>query len=305
MSLSTSIKSKSYDLPILGFQNLNIGGKKKRKKGGGGDDDDDNPITLMNVPDGPLSNMFSYLNATDATKLGQTGNAMHCNCNDDAERKSVKCKEHCDEIHERNETAQPDENGNNRIHRLVQQDDGNRGAVLRSLCRRFPGLINVQNDRGRTPLCIAAWKGKEGYLALLIEAGANVDIADNDTETPVFKATKAKNNGCLAQLIAAEANINIGNHMNDIPVHVAAHNGDAECLSQLIAAGADINRRGHDKETPIYIATIQRNTECLSLLIGAGAYVNIPNYWGETPVQVARKRGYATCLALLKRGSYT
>ena len=42
--------------------------------------------------------------------------------------------------------------------------------------------MNKTNDTGTTPLMTAAAKGQDEFLKILIEAGANINIKDNDGE---------------------------------------------------------------------------------------------------------------------------
>ena len=242
-STSTSRTFQSHEIPVLGFQNLNIGvcpncppahcSSKKRKTGGGGGGEDHRILPkLLPVHS---SEVDSYLDPQSSGRLHQTQKGTSCTPNDCFTEKDG-CEQYCEKGYQK--AHQCDGGGNNMLHRLVRRglgQDADR-KLLRALCRPELRLIDVQNKRGETPVYVAASEGKGECLAQLIAAGANVNTANEDGRTPVWIAARYGKDGCLAQLIAADANVHAPDNDGETPIYIAAQEGNEDCLAQLIAA---------------------------------------------------------------------
>ena len=61
--------------------------------------------------------------------------------------------------------------------------------IIRYLAERFPAEryppgINIRNSTGRTPISIAMWEARTEVIKILLECGADPNIADNHERTP-------------------------------------------------------------------------------------------------------------------------
>lgn len=68
---------------------------------------------------------------------------------------------------------------------------GNYGAVVR-LLNRAPELIDIADNRQRTPLWLAARKGRDRAVLALIEAGADVNSVDRLGRTALRVAVEKR-----------------------------------------------------------------------------------------------------------------
>lgn len=63
-----------------------------------------------------------------------------------------------------------------------------------------PKRINERDNSGATPLHIAAYRGREGMVMELIQAGADKDAIDNYGRSPLFMAVEG-NHEALVELL--------------------------------------------------------------------------------------------------------
>jgi serine/threonine protein kinase len=110
-------------------------------------------------------------------------------------------------------------------------------------------------------------------VGLFVDAGADVNEADEHGWTSALEAAANPNEKVLQQLIAAGADVNKAAH-GSTPAHKAAANENEKVMQLLIDAGADVNKADKDGWTPAHVAAANENEMVLQLLIDAGADVN-------------------------------
>ena len=99
---------------------------------------------------------------------------------------------------------------------------------LRALLANDESLINARDKDGSTPLHCAVWKGHQHVVAVLLEAGADVN-AHNEND-----------------------------HWGTTPLHAAAHANQAAIAELLIDHGADLNAKDREGRTPISHTTFHQ-----------------------------------------------
>ena len=120
-------------------------------------------------------------------------------------------------------------------------------------------LVNARDHEGVTPLAHAATLADAKMVQLLVEAGADVNLASGSGATPLMQAA-----------------------------------GDPEKVRLLLASGAEVNAKSEMGRTPLLIAaTFAGNVESVRLLLQAGGKVTDQDMFGETCLTSAAKRGDA------------
>ncbi|XP_034340031.1 ankyrin repeat domain-containing protein 12 isoform X2 [Arvicanthis niloticus] len=114
--------------------------------------------------------------------------------------------------------------------------------------------INKRNERGETPLHMAAIRGDVKQVKELISLGANVNVKDFAGWTPL---------------------------------HEACNVGYYDVAKILIAAGADVNTQGLDDDTPLHDSASSGHRDIVKLLLRHGGNPFQANKHGERPVDVA------------------
>ncbi|MDQ7821277.1 MAG: ankyrin repeat domain-containing protein [Candidatus Eremiobacteraeota bacterium] len=97
--------------------------------------------------------------------------------------------------------------------------------------------INAWNDKGQTPLHLAAYNGLADVAGFLIAKGADIDARD---------------------------------HKHLTPLHLAAHEGHGEVIKVLIAAGAMVNARDGGNRTPLHWAMAKGHESAAEILRAHG-----------------------------------
>ncbi|MDE2974991.1 MAG: ankyrin repeat domain-containing protein [Gemmatimonadota bacterium] len=140
-----------------------------------------------------------------------------------------------------------------------------------------------RDDEGNTPLHHAAMYDNGDNVALLLEAGADVDVRNDRDATSLVWATAHGRTAVAAILLDWGADVNAHDDRNRTPLHHAVRRGDIEAVALLLEAGANVHARDDEGATPL----IWRSRPAvLDLLIGAGADVGARNSSGSTALHV-------------------
>lgn len=107
----------------------------------------------------------------------------------------------------------------------------------------------------------------------------------------------------VQKLIAAGADVNMVDENSDTPLMVAACDGLDRIVKILIAAGADVNASASCGWSPLMYAIMNRHGASVKLLIEAGANVNITDTDGDTPLLLASDRYPCVVESLIKAGA--
>ena len=116
--------------------------------------------------------------------------------------------------------------------------------AVRRLIHSQPGLIHALDEKGRTPLQLAARNGCLESVALLVAAGADVNTTDEKLQTPLQMAAYYGFLEVATLLLAKGASVSAANRWQIGPLHLAANFGHTEMVELLLQNGADVNLPG-------------------------------------------------------------
>jgi ankyrin repeat protein len=161
-------------------------------------------------------------------------------------------------------------------------------AAVRNLIRN-PGP-RALDGRGNSPLMYAAAVGSVESMRLLLDAGADPNVANGFGATPLmWCAGDAKK---VALLIAKKANVNARSNLGRTPLMIAAaYDGAIEAARLLIEKGADVNARDKGGFSVLEQAAAVNHIELARLLIATGADVNVQDEGGSTALMQAAQNG--------------
>jgi ankyrin repeat protein len=142
-----------------------------------------------------------------------------------------------------------------------------------------------------TDLHFAAQAGDVSEVKRLVAAGADVNVQDENGNTPLKYASAEPHPEVLRTLIALGASPHLSDRRGFTPIHcVAGHGFYEEAIEMaeiLIEAGADVNARSTVHGfVPLHEA---RTVGMIDFLLRHGADPTIKNDEGQTPEEYLRK----------------
>ena len=141
------------------------------------------------------------------------------------------------------------------LFQLVRSSDA---ARLQGLFEKGFDAPNIRDGKGNTLLMLASYNGQLEMTRVLLEHGANPQIA---------------------------------NDMGQIPLAGAAFKGNTAMAKLLIENGADVNARMPDGKTALMFAAMFNQLEIIDLLIENGADISLKSMDGATAETMAQMMG--------------
>jgi ankyrin repeat protein len=156
------------------------------------------------------------------------------------------------------------------------------------------GLVNAKDDRGRTPLHLAAESGHIEIVEFLISSGAEINVADVNSNTPLHYTATAGKVEAAEFLLAKGAEVDARNHEKCTPLHLAASFNHKPIMKLLIEKGAEVDSKEYRGGTPLLLSVWRAgDLEAAKMLVNHGADINvkIEGTW-VTPIAMAAQYGY-------------
>jgi N-acyl-D-amino-acid deacylase len=154
---------------------------------------------------------------------------------------------------------------------------------------RDPGP-KARDARGNSPLMYAAALGSLESMRILLDAGADPNVANNFAATPLMwcAGDAAKVRLLLSKGAQADARSKLGR----TPLLIAAaYDGATEAARLLIEKGADVNARDEGGMSVLEQAAGSNHIALVRLLLARGAAVNTADGGGFTPLMAAAGNG--------------
>uniref|UniRef100_A0A4W5NKZ6 Ankyrin repeat and SOCS box containing 2 n=1 Tax=Hucho hucho TaxID=62062 RepID=A0A4W5NKZ6_9TELE len=203
---------------------------------------------------------------------------------------------------------------------------------VRVLLGAQPGMINKCDLKGQTALILAVGRERVACVEVLLEKGADPELATKERETPLYKACERENAEIVAMLlnhgavvnkhciqgwtalqeavsrnsveicemlVQAGAKLSPTNMYGITPLFTAAQSGCVETLQFLIKHGADINSEASDGATALYEAAKNGHEDIVKLLLSQNADANKAGKKGLLPLHIAAQRGTDGIVSLL------
>ena len=151
-------------------------------------------------------------------------------------------------------------------------------ATLRASLDERPEIIHAHSGHdghGRTLLMVAAFEDHASAVQLLCEAGCDINATSvgqyGEQATALWLACLQGSVDSLAVLLQAGAGLEIPNDGGETPLLIAALQGNTECIELLCAAGANIETVDNERKTPMLWACEHGNSKAVQILSSYGA----------------------------------
>jgi ankyrin repeat protein len=174
------------------------------------------------------------------------------------------------------------------------------------------GVCRTKSIRNRrilsTALYIAAEKGLDEIICLLLDHGAHVEAKDVNGQTALYYAITARQEKTVKLLLERGASISYessrGQTMAPM-VHSAAAAGNTTIYRILLDYGADPGARCQFGTTALHHAAVSGHNAMVQLLLDNGSlHVDVRDVNGDTPFRCAADAEHCrTVLLLLDRGA--
>lgn len=163
---------------------------------------------------------------------------------------------------------------------LAARDPGSVGGRLRA----DPSLLDLRDGMGETALHYLVIERERLAVTALLEAGANVNTADDSGDTALCSAVRLGYTDIAAFLLERGADPNMG---ATAPLHYAIQSRRRDLVDLLIARGADVEARDDLREPALVAAARVDSADIVALLLKNGASVRNVDARGWGPLHAA------------------
>ncbi|TRY71450.1 hypothetical protein DNTS_010938, partial [Danionella cerebrum] len=155
---------------------------------------------------------------------------------------------------------------------------------------RNEALTNMADNKGCFPLHLAAWKGDQRIVKLLIHQGPSHPKLNEQSSVDY---TEFKRCGPF------DPYINAKNNDNETPLHCAAQYGHTQVVQLLLEELTDPTMRNNKFETPLDLAALYGRLEVVKLLLSAHPNLLSCNTKKHTPLHLASRNGHLPVVEVL------
>jgi ankyrin repeat protein len=182
---------------------------------------------------------------------------------------------------------------------------GHLDTVKLLLLLRSPTLLDARDDDGKTALSMAVEDNLSVIATALMDAGADVHIADENGVTPLMLCSDA---GLAQMLLDRGANVNDDDLDGCTTLVHACKRGDENIVRILIENGADMYRVDSTGMTPLMTACEHSHVGAVQVLLQArhesAEWIGARSNSGHTALIMAVKSSATDCVkALLAAGA--
>ncbi|OLP75110.1 Ankyrin repeat domain-containing protein 50, partial [Symbiodinium microadriaticum] len=153
------------------------------------------------------------------------------------------------------------------------------------------------DEDGRSPLHHASQRGDVAIVRLLLEAGADKNLADNEGYTALMTASMQGETEVARVLLDVGADANLANNRGSTALMFSVYGG-IEISRMLLAAGADKNSANNQGSTALTMASFFGFVEVARLLQDSAADEDLSDHGGDAALRLASAESHRTNVQL-------
>jgi ankyrin repeat protein len=154
---------------------------------------------------------------------------------------------------------------------------------------------------GTTPLMLAASRGKDDVINLLLSSGANINEVDNEGAPALNYSVTANKVSSAGLLILSGIDMDSRRPDGITALMLAIQQSSPEMVHTLTTTRQAINGKAEDGWTALYFAVRRQDPSILSLLLRQGACKNTTDSYKQTPLDFAKEVGWQQGIYLIEK----
>lgn len=158
-------------------------------------------------------------------------------------------------------------------------------SAVTKLCNRY--RTSISPAALRHALSIAARQGHASLVSILLEAGADPDVADSEGWTPLRASAWGGHASTVQVLLERGAQVDASDSEGRTALRAAAWAGHEEVVRALLNAGAQVDGEDRQGRTPLIAAAYMGHADIVAALLDAGAQPDHVDCEGRTALSVA------------------
>ena len=178
-------------------------------------------------------------------------------------------------------------------------------ATAAALALRAGANLETRDERGRTPLLLAASKDRIGVARLLVYLGADPNALGDQHDTPWLVTGVTGSVDMLEVLLPARPDLRIRNRFGGTSLIPASERGHVAYVRRVVRTDIEVNHVNNLGWTALLEAVIlgdgsRRYQQIVTILLDAGADPKIADRQGVTALQHAEQRGQRAVARILR-----
>ncbi|XP_056419704.1 uncharacterized protein LOC130361127 isoform X1 [Hyla sarda] len=164
-----------------------------------------------------------------------------------------------------------------------------------------PVDLPSQSETGQRPIHWATVNGYISVVDLLVQAGVSIDVEDQKGCTPLITAAQYGQTALCCYLIGKGAKVHLSDLEGDTALHWAAFKGYCELSHLLIYSGASPRHTDNFGQTALHLAVLSGNLPTVQLLCEQdGVDLESEDNNRNTPLRLAKGRKAKQIVSLLQ-----